>query len=73
MKKPLIDWPIKVAQPTTTIEMNVAIRAYSIDVAPERSSGSAVSSERIRSTVIASLEINLSTHPAAKTEDHRIV
>ena len=51
MKKPLIDWPIKVAQPTTTIDMNVAIRAYSIDVAPERSSQRAVSAGRIRSII----------------------
>ena len=51
MKKPLIDWPIKVAQPTTTIEMKVAIRAYSIDVAPERSSRRAVNAERTRSII----------------------
>jgi len=51
MKKPLIDCPIKVAQPTTTIEMKDAIRAYSSAVAPERSSRRAVSAERTRSII----------------------
>ena len=36
MKKSLTEVPTKAAQPTTMIEMNAAIRAYSIDVAPER-------------------------------------
>jgi hypothetical protein len=33
--------------------MNVAIRAYSIDVAPERSSRRTAGAERIRSVIIA--------------------
>jgi len=35
VKKLLTDVPTKLAQPTTMIEMNAAIRQYSIDVAPD--------------------------------------
>jgi hypothetical protein len=51
MKKSLTDVPTKAAQPTTMIEMNAAIRAYSIDVAPERPIRNGSSATRIRSII----------------------
>src|SRR6266851_2470715 len=56
VKKLLTEVPTNAAQPTTTIEMNTAIRAYSIDVAPERPIRNGINATRIRSIIIVILE-----------------